>query len=160
MTSTCLRAGSQGGHFSDPGPHPRDTLLPRLDSHHNQSQRNQHSLTRSNSHSGRPTAGDSHSLLETLAEMLSPAEPRANGDARTQVHLDAVTRSVQREAATGTSADNSADILVRVQQVSAVHTANTERYGGRAARINVHSRKHFNCKSIELENSLFYSCKK
>ncbi|XP_075871547.1 ADAMTS-like protein 2 [Nelusetta ayraudi] len=122
--------GSQSGLPADPASRPKDALLPHHDSHHNQSQRNHHSLTHSNTYPVKQTAGDSRSPLEKRVEILSATEARLDSDTRAEVHVDgdtiAGTHSSQREAATGTSSDKSAAVLVQVQQVSAVHTANTE----------------------------------
>lgn len=121
-----LLAGSQGGLPADPASRPRVALLPG----HNQSQGNQHSLTRSNTYPVQQPAGDSHLRLE----IVSATEARLDSDAWAAVHLDGLTTAgthpSQREAATGPSSDASAAAAVRVQQVqqvSAVHTANTER---------------------------------
>lgn len=85
---------------------------------------------------------DSRSPLEKRVEILSATEARLDGDTRPEVHSDGVaiagTHSSQREAATGPSSDKSAAVLVQVQQVSAVHTANTERYDGKAAQTTLH----------------------
>lgn len=142
MNEICPLAGSQGGLPADPASRPKDALLPRHDSHHNQSQRNQHSLAHSNTYPVKQTVGDSRSPLEKSVEILSATEARLDSDARAEVHVDGVTiagtHSSQREAATGTSSDKSAAVLVQVQQVSAVHTANTERYDGKAAQTTLH----------------------
>lgn len=121
-----MLTGSQVGHPADPGSRPKDALLPGPDLHHNQSQQNQHFLT----YPLQQNRGDSTSLLDDRAERLSA----------TDTHLDRVTtagtHSSLTEPATGTSSDKSTVVLVQVQQVSAVHTANSERYEEKAAEHN------------------------
>lgn len=119
-----MLSGSQGGHLADPASRPKEALLPDPDSHHNQSQRTQHSLTYPLQQNGR----DSPSLLDDRAERLSATDAQLDGV------TPAGTHSLLTELATGTSSDKSIAVLVQVQQVSAVHTANTERYEEKAAR--------------------------
>lgn len=84
------------------------------------------------------TLGDAHSSVEKHVEILSATDAQLDTDAQLEIHLDRVTaidtHSSQREAVPGTSSDKGTAILVQVQQVSAVHAANTERYNGTAVQ--------------------------
>lgn len=137
-----LFTGSKSVNPAPPVSQPEDTpYLLHQDLHYNQTHLNQHSLTLSNTHSVKQTLADAHSSVEKHVEILSATDAQLDTDAQLEIHLDRVTatdtHSSQREAVPGTSSDKGTAILVQVQQVSAVHAANTERYNGTAAQRHV-----------------------
>lgn len=123
--------GSQSVH-SEALPEDAPYLLLE-DLHYNQTHSNTHSLTHSNSVKHALT--DPHCPTETQAETLSATGSETHIDPQVEIHPDMLTVTDTHSVAhteTGTNSDTHTAILVKLQQVSAVHAANTERYEGTA----------------------------
>lgn len=123
----CPFTGSQSVHSAALPEEAPYLLLKNLQ--YNQTHSNTHSLTQSNTYSVKHTLKDPHSPSETHAETLSSTDTETHSDTfKVTDTLSATHIEIEPDK----NSDTHTVILVQLQQVSAVKTANTERYEGTA----------------------------